>query len=185
MKRVVGIFKTENQAIKAIERLKKDGYREDEISVITKDREQLDRVSDVAGDVHDVREDRVGSDTGSKAAGGAVTGGTIGGIGGLLLGLGSFAIPGVGPLVAAGPIAAALGGALAGGAVGGLVGAMTDFGIPEEEAREYETRINAGEILVLVDADDTRGDSVYDNFYENESLNRDLYDYTPGGRGVR
>lgn len=179
MKRVVGIFKTEDQAIRAIEGLKRDGYREDEISVVTKDRGQHDRVAEVAGNVTDARDGRVDrdGDAGSKAVGGAVTGGTIGGIGGLLLGLGSFAIPGIGPIVAAGPIAAAIGGALAGGAVGGLLGALTDFGIPEEEAREYETRINAGEILVLVDADDDRRDSVYGNFYENESLNRDRYDY--------
>ena len=188
MKRVVGIFKTEDQAIRAIEGLKRDGYREDEISVVTKDKGQHDRVTEVAGDVRDVRDGNVDrdGDAGSKAAGGAITGGTIGGIGGLLLGLGTFAIPGIGPIIAAGPIAAAIGGALAGGAVGGLLGALTDFGIPEEEAREYETRINAGEILVLVDTDDDRRDSVYGNFYENESVNRDKYDYNrPDSDSIR
>lgn len=179
MKRVVGIFKADDQAIRAIEGLKRDGYREDEISVVTKDKGQHDRVAEVAGNVSDARDSRIGrdGDTGSKAAGGAITGGTIGGIGGLLLGLGSFAIPGIGPIIAAGPIAAAIGGALAGGAVGGLLGALTDFGIPEEEAREYETRINDGEILVLVDTDDDRSDSVYSNFSDNESTNRDKYEY--------
>lgn len=188
MKRVVGIFKTEDQAIRAIEGLKRDGYREDEISVVTKDRGQHDRVAQVAGNVSDARDSRIGrdDDTGSKAAGGAITGGTIGGIGGLLLGLGSFAIPGLGPIMAAGPIAAAIGGALAGGAVGGLLGALTDFGIPEVEAREYETRINAGEILVLIDTDDTRSDSVYSNFYDNESTNRDRYEYNrPDADSIR
>lgn len=188
MKRVVGIFKTEDQAIRAIEGLKRDGYREDEISVVTKDRGQHDRVAQVAGNISDARDSGIGrdGDTGSKAAGGAVTGGTIGGIGGLLLGLGSFAIPGLGPIMAAGPIAAAIGGALAGGAVGGLLGALTDFGIPEVEAKEYETRINAGEILVLVDTEDTRSDSVYSNFYDNESVNRDRYEYNrPDADSIR
>lgn len=172
MKRIVGIFHSEDQAVRAIEGLRSSGYTDDEISIIAKDEEKYNALTN-----------RVGTDIGndmkdsSGAAAGAVTGGTIGGLGGLLLGLGALAIPGVGPIVAAGPIAAAVTGALAGGAVGGLAGALIDYGVPEVDAKEYEERISAGDILILVDDndDETRRDNVYDNFYENDSINRNTY----------
>lgn len=69
---------------------------------------------------------------------GAVAGGAIGGIVGLLAGIGSLAIPGLGPFIAAGPIMAALSGAAAGAATGGVVGALVGLGIPEYEAKAYE-----------------------------------------------
>ena len=69
---------------------------------------------------------------------------------GLLAGLGALAIPGVGPLIAAGPIMGALAGLGIGGAVGGLVGALVGMGIPEYEAKRYEGRVNDGGILVSV-----------------------------------
>jgi hypothetical protein len=78
-----------------------------------------------------------------------VVGGTVG----LLAGLGALAIPGVGPLIAAGPIMGALAGLGAGGAVGGLVGALVGLGIPEYEAKRYEGRVKDGGILVSVHCD--------------------------------
>jgi hypothetical protein len=69
---------------------------------------------------------------------------------GLLVGLGALAIPGLGPLLAAGPIVAALAGFGAGGAVGGMVGALVGLGIPEYEAKRYEGHIKAGGILLSV-----------------------------------
>lgn len=176
MKRIVGIFETDTQAINAIEGLRSSGYRDDEISIITKNEEKYDALTRKIGT--DIVND---GEVSSGAATGAVAGGTIGGIGGLLLGLGALAIPGVGPIVAAGPIAAAITGALAGGAVGGLAGALIDYGVPEMEAKEYEERINAGDILVLVDDDETRRDMVYDNFYDNESYNRNTYRHRDRG----
>jgi len=77
--------------------------------------------------------------------------------------------------VAAGPIVGAITGAVAGGTIGGIAGALTDYGIDEEDARVYEERINQGDVMVLVDDDETRRDHVYDNFYENESYNREAY----------
>ena len=68
----------------------------------------------------------------------------IGGTLGWLVGIGALAVPGLGPLVAAGPIVAALAGAGAGGAVGGLTGAIVGFGIPEYEAKRYEGRVRKG-----------------------------------------
>ncbi|MDZ4784759.1 MAG: DUF3341 domain-containing protein, partial [bacterium] len=89
------------------------------------------------------------------AATGTLSGATIGGVLGLLAGIGTLAIPGVGPLIAAGPIMATLAGVGVGGALGGLTGALIGLGIPEYEAKRYEGRINDGGILLSVHADDS------------------------------
>ncbi len=81
---------------------------------------------------------------------GVTTGGAIGGTLGLLAGLGMLAIPGIGPLLAAGPIVAALAGLGAGGAVGGVVGALVGMGIPEYEAVRYEGAVKDGGTLISV-----------------------------------
>jgi hypothetical protein len=90
----------------------------------------------------------------TKAPEGAVAGvgagGAIGGALGLLAGIGALAIPGVGPLIAAGPLMAALSGAAAGAAVGGITGALIGLGIPELEAKTYEGKIQGGQILFAV-----------------------------------
>ncbi|MBO1264432.1 general stress protein [Proteiniclasticum sp. SCR006] len=171
MKRIAGIFSKETQALRAIERLRTDGYRDDEISVITSDKENYDRLSRVVGDDVMSSTDIKAENAGEKAASGSV----IGGIGGFLLGLGAMAVPGAGPVLAAGPIAGAITGAVAGGTIGGVAGLLTDYGIPEEEARQYEERITEGDIMILVDDDEERREAVYDNFYENESYIRDGY----------
>src|SRR5207253_2449651 len=85
----------------------------------------------------------------------ATTGGVIGGVLGWLVGLGTLAVPGVGPLIAAGPIVAALTGAGVGGAIGGIAGALLGLGIPEYEAKRYEGRIKEGGILLSVHCDDS------------------------------
>ena len=90
----------------------------------------------------------------TKAPEGTVTGaglgGVIGGTLGLLAGIGTLAIPGVGPLIAAGPLMAVLSGVAVGGAVGGITGALVGLGIPEFEARRYEGKITEGNILISV-----------------------------------
>jgi len=87
------------------------------------------------------------------AATGAGSGAVLGGALGLLAGIGALAIPGVGPLIAAGPIMAALAGAGVGGAVGGLAGALIGMGIPEYEAKRYEGYLKKGGILLSVHCD--------------------------------
>lgn len=140
MSKVVGSYHSENEAIDAIEDLKRQGYRSEDISVLSKDKEETRNVTE-----------ETGTHAGEGAATGAVTGGALGGLGGVLAGIGALAIPGIGPIVAAGPIVAGLTGAAAGAGVGGLAGALIGMGIPEDEAQEYETQFKEGRILVLVD----------------------------------
>lgn len=83
---------------------------------------------------------------------GAAAGGLAGGVLGLLAGLGALAIPGVGPLIAAGPLLAALSGAAVGAATGGVVGGLIGLGIPEIEARIYEGKLKTGNYLLSVHA---------------------------------
>jgi hypothetical protein len=87
-----------------------------------------------------------------EGPGNALVGAGIGSVVGLLAGVAALAIPGVGPFIAAGPLAAVLGSALAGGAVGGIIGALSALGIPDEYAREYAASIEQGETLVSVRA---------------------------------
>ncbi len=85
---------------------------------------------------------------------GATAGGVTGGVIGLLAGIGALAIPGVGPLIAAGPIMAALSGAAIGGATGGVVGGLIGLGIPEIEAKRYEEKLKEGNYLISVHTHD-------------------------------
>src|SRR5277367_4490382 len=84
---------------------------------------------------------------------GVATGGVVGGTLGLLAGIGALAIPGVGPLIAAGPIMGALAGLGVGGAVGGIVGALVGMGIPEYEAKRFEGAVKNGGTLLSVHCD--------------------------------
>ena len=95
---------------------------------------------------------------GTKAPEGAIAGagagGALGGTLGWLVGIGSLAIPGIGPFIAAGPIMAALGGAAIGATVGGITGSLIGLGIPEFQAKQYEGKVKAGNILLSVHSDD-------------------------------
>ncbi len=96
----------------------------------------------------------IATEKSTKAPEGAATGGgsgaVVGGAIGLLAGIGALAIPGVGPLIAAGPIMATLAGIGVGAAVGGIAGALIGLGIPEYEAKRYESRLNKGGVLLSV-----------------------------------
>ncbi|MEH7116654.1 general stress protein [Neobacillus vireti] len=139
-KHLVGVYDTENEVIEAVESLKRQGYATDDISVIGKNK-------DVVNDINDV----TGTTTEKSAMTGAATGGAVGGLLGLLAGVGALAIPGIGPIVAAGPLAAAITGAAAGAGVGGLAGVLIGLGIPKEEADHYEGLVNEGKFLVVVE----------------------------------
>ncbi len=94
----------------------------------------------------------------SKAPEGAATGGgtgvVVGSVLGWLAGIGTLAIPGIGPFIAAGPIMAALSGGTVGATVGGLIGSLIGLGIPEVEAKHYESRLKAGHSLISVHTED-------------------------------
>jgi uncharacterized protein (TIGR02271 family) len=143
MSTVVGLFESRDQAQRAVEALKGAGLRAEDMSIVMQDR----------GEAADVAED-VG--VGSGAAAGAVGGGILGGLGGLLVGVGALAIPGIGPIIAAGPLAAALAGVGIGAATGGLLGALVSAGVPEEEATHYQAGLERGGILLTVQAPDGR-----------------------------
>ena len=96
----------------------------------------------------------------SETAAGAGLGAAVGGAGGLLAGLGIIAIPGVGPVVAAGWLAATLVGALAGAAAGGVVGALVDAGVSKDDAEVYSEAIRRGGTLVTVRAEDSEASRV-------------------------
>lgn len=140
---VTCIARSDTQARSIVTALKDAGFRGADISVLFPDTEGS---RDFAHEQH--------TKAPEGAATGAATGGVLGGVVGFLAGIGTLAIPGVGPLIAAGPILAALSGAGAGAAVGGVTGALVGAGIPEYEAKLYEGKIREGNILIAVHTDD-------------------------------
>ncbi len=136
---VFGIFHSENEAEQTVNRLLAAGFANDDISVLLQDNKGT-------RDFAHKKDTKAPEGTTT----GATTGGVIGGALGLLAGIGALAIPGVGPLIAAGPIMSTLAGIGAGGAVGGLLGALIGMGIPEYEAKRYEGHIKNGGVLLSV-----------------------------------
>src|SRR5579863_4472151 len=126
-KAVFGMARSENQAISIANQLVAAGFAENDISVLFPDKAGS---RDFAHEQHTKAPE--GAVTG--ASGGAVLGGALG----WLAGIGALAIPGIGPLIAAGPIMATLAGMGFGGAAGGFGGALIGLGIPEYEAKRYE-----------------------------------------------
>jgi hypothetical protein len=139
-----GIFPDRRTFEAALDALRAAGFRNSDISAILPERDRTTK--DLAHEIN--------SKAPEGAATGAGAGAAVGGILGWLVGIGALAIPGIGPLVAAGPIVAALAGAGAVGATGGLVGGLIGAGIPEVEAKRYAGRIREGGYLVSVHCDD-------------------------------
>lgn len=140
---VFGIYNTRLAVENAVDSLKNAGFRNTDISVLMQENEGS---KDFAMEK--------GTKAPEGAAAGAGTGAVIGGALGWLAGIGALAIPGIGPLLAAGPIVAALAGAGAGGALGGITGTLIGMGIPEFEAKRYDGRIRKGGILLSIHCDD-------------------------------
>jgi hypothetical protein len=107
-----------------------------------------------------VPRDAISLVTGDRAAQAAGLGAAVGGAGGLLMGLSALAIPGVGPILAAGSAVAALAGAGAGAVAGGMVGVLSGFGVPESEMQRYAESVQRGGALLLVRAEDDRAEEV-------------------------
>jgi uncharacterized protein (TIGR02271 family) len=147
MQSVVGLYERIEDAQRALQDLRKAGFRSEDISLITRDRDgEYSRGLKGGERQHD-------TDVTDGAAAGAGIGAVLGGLGGLLVGLGALAIPGIGPVIAAGPIVSALAGAGIGAVAGGLVGALVDLGIPEDHAKIYAEGVEHGNTLVVVRTD--------------------------------
>ena len=130
-KTVIGVFDSEDQAEKAVHQLRQSGFSDNEISV-------------VGPDAHK------GQKSHSAGLGdGATWGAGIGGTAGLLATAGALAIPGFGPILAMGPLAATITAA----AGGGIAGALVDFGIPEQQSKDYEHQVKEGHFLTVLKTD--------------------------------
>ena len=144
MRTVTGLFDDYSDASAAVSALEARGVPSSDISIVSNN--------------VDARHD-TDSNAAEGAGTGAGIGAAVGGVGGLLTGLGVMAIPGVGPVVAAGWLAAtaagAVAGAVAGGAAGGLIGALTDSGVPEEHAHVYAEGVRRGGTLVTAKVDES------------------------------
>jgi hypothetical protein len=143
-KSVFCIATSRTQAELIVDRLKAASFSNNDISVLFPDTETS---RDFAHVKHTKAPEGIAT--------GASTGGVVGGALGWLAGIGALAIPGVGPFIAAGPILAALSVAAVGAAVGGIAGGLIGLGIPELEAKRYEGKIKAGNILLSVHTEDS------------------------------
>jgi len=160
---VVGVFNSVSDAQSAVRDIEAQGISRDNISIVanknavgyeTMDSADRDKASDVVAD--------------------AGIGAAIGGVGGLLLSAaGAIAVPVIGPILAAGPIVAALTGAGIGAAAGGLIGALTESGVPEDEAKYYAEGVRRGDVLVTVKTDNTYADTVSDILDRNNAVDVD------------
>jgi len=138
-KSVFCITTTRDQADRIVDQLKTADFSNNDISVLFPDK----------GSTRDFAHEK-NTKAPEGAVAGAGAGGVLGGALGWIAGIGALAIPGVGPFIAAGPIVAALSGAAVGAAVGGIAGGLIGMGIPEIEAKRYEGKVKAGNILISV-----------------------------------
>ncbi len=139
---IYAIARTESQALQIEDRLTRAGFSNDGISALIPDKNFSQAFSHLSP-ADEVR----GIETG------AATGGVLGGALGLLASIGALVIPGVGRMIAVGPLLAALGGVVNGAAAVGISGALVGLGIPEKDAKLYEHRIVGGDILISVQAE--------------------------------
>jgi hypothetical protein len=139
---VFGIYKDIDQAEHAADQFVVSGFSNQDISVLMADND---------GTRQFAHEKNTKAPEGTTA--GVTTGGIVGGTIGVLVGIGALAIPGFGPLIAAGPIMAGFAGLGMGGAVGGLIGGLIGMGIPEYEAKRYEGRVKDGGVLLSAHCD--------------------------------
>jgi hypothetical protein len=142
---VFGIYANRLTAERAVDALKAEGFRSTDISVLLPE-------SEGTRDLALQKATKAPEAAAAAGAGGVIVGGALG----WLAGIGALAIPGLGPLIVAGPIVSALAGAGAGGAVAGLAGSLIGMGIPEYEAKRYEGRVKDGGILLSVHSDNSK-----------------------------
>src|SRR6476661_10815182 len=163
MKTISRLYRDYDTGARVVDELERVGIPRDDISIVANNESgwfDRDRTTSRVDRDHDGPDNRA-----EGAAKGAGIGATLGGVAGLLAGLGLLAIPGIGPVVAAGWLASTAAVALAGGATGGLIGALTQSGIGEQEAHAYAEGVRRGGTLVTVrvpDTDRARVDAILD-----------------------
>jgi len=145
-KTVISTFNSRESAERAISDLRSKGF-DKEISLVAKDEKSGGK-----------SRENTSTMKGDSVLDGMSTGGMLGGLAGLAMGAGALAIPGIGPIVAAGPIA----GLFSGAATGGIAGSLIDWGIPAERSRYYESRIKQGNIMVSVRTDENKAKDAAD-----------------------
>lgn len=159
VKTIVGSFDSFNEAHQVANDLRAAGFLDSDISIVA---------NNASGEYRDdervvpATDNRTDPDDTSAAAKGAVTGAVVGGGAGLAASLAGLAIPGIGPIIAAGPIVATLAGAGTGAVAGGLLGGLVDLGVPENDAQYYAEAVRRGGALVTVRADESRANEVID-----------------------
>ena len=162
-KTVVGLFDHFADAQMVVQDLVDSGFRREDISLAANQ-----TATGYTGDGSDLNNGQL---TAGEAAGqDAGVGAGVGGVVGLLIGLGALAIPGIGPVLAAGPLAAALGvtvgstitGAAIGAAAGGILGALTHLGVPNDQAEYYAEGVRRGGTLVAVSTSDNDAQKAVD-----------------------
>jgi hypothetical protein len=156
-KAVFGLVTNEEQANRVVDRLLDQGFSHADISVLYPDRSRTNAQGEVVEGSKSTLTVEKHTKAPERATAGAITGGILGGALGLLVGMGGLSLPGLGAFIAAGPIMATLGGSAVGGTLGLLIGAIVGAGIPEYEARKYETGLKAGKILISVHAETQDG----------------------------
>jgi hypothetical protein len=134
---VVAVFDDREAAEKAVLTLEREGFSHEDVGFVLRDEEAARTGTIVDGPARDTR----------SALNGAITGGMVGGV---VAAAASILIPGVGPIIAGGVLAAFFGGTIAGTAVGGILGALRGLGVSEEKARVYEEHFHAGRAVVVV-----------------------------------
>lgn len=144
--RAVGVFQNREDAENVIRAFKDADFDMDRISLLARNVENVEGAEEIT--------DHEGNEAKEGAGAGATAGTVLGGVGGFLVGVGLLAVPGVGPILAAGTeisaVASTLAGAGIGAATGGIVGALVGLGIPEEKAKVYNDRIKAGDYLLMI-----------------------------------
>ncbi len=168
---VVAIFDDFLTANSAVRELVDNGFERDSISILADNSRGVYTFTNLTPIGSASTKGGTTDDNGSLVGGGAGIGAAIGGIGGLLIGLGALVIPGLGPVIAVGPLIAAIStltgagvGAVAGGVTGSLLNALIGLGIPEEEAEYFSEGVRRGGVLVTMQSEENNTEQIMSIF---------------------
>lgn len=157
---IAAIFNSQEYAEKASEAVRNAGVSTDEVSIV--------RLSETENGEHET----TGTTGNDNMSNGLFSGGVVGGIAGLAIGIGSVAVPGLGVLAAAGPVA----GLISGAVTGGIVGTLIDLGIPEEAGSRYEEEIRRGRVYWSMPVDEEENGGLVSRILkENGAINVELH----------